>query len=1101
MDRWNEVPESSSMLDVLDANLFTGVSFEPAYIEETEKNFYRGAPPSWLNFHISDQAASNGTGTPIIKREGYEALRQKIEGRRRTGIAAVKLLHQPGCGGTTLAMQVLWDLRKTFNCAVLKGSTLDIASVAKEVVQLFTTGSWGQQRTVLLLVNDEQILENLQNSIMEEIAQQGIATRGTSPAVTILSCVRKDTVVKGENVVLKKVLSNEERQKFNDKQTELGNRYPDQCKQFHGFNIMLADSPQAYVTQACTVFRNVRSANKPRKTQLAAFLSLLNAYVPGSYLLESQCLNFLKPEEHGDVSLQDRMKPFSHLIITFQQDTTSERRVRMAHPVIAQCCTELLAQAKVDRSDTARNFLTYFCRDEVPPCLLNFIKDMLTKRETKIEENTQCGTDIKDNKGNKEKFSRLILDIKKIENRVQVNGKTQSASVLKVASNKFSENPFFPQALARFYYIEIKDYNLAEMWAERAKKRDHKNSFIADTLGQIHKNHLNSFSPRPGNLRNQTARPRRLLRLATKAIKAFKHEEKLAEDEEGPDMNKDGMRNISNVFNTRGQFGYLQVCNILYDLLVSQNEIWKKVLTCNKPMGSVLKSLGDNKLFKFNDLIKSLRDDVKRKCDFFNNYLTYSRPGMQEEDPSYIRTIASSCHRQYTEEALPDPVSGIMNEFTKDENTITAADTPERYIVALLKRWTNENNTQNNSSDLMQLIEEMSHLYKRAYAKYFRSRYLCPVLFLGKGQALGSIVPTTCDDFWLENEDATTDFFNYMKQKDKIFKDLRVQQQLFKFHGRVEEYHVCTSVGKVQIQVKANMQESVWIPREVSFYLGFTIGGLVALGIQTIKNDYGHPKQDLGQWTATEPQCTIIHGVTTYSLQSGAGQFQCSVSALRWVCKKKVRFTYQFRSWEEHTQKLNMVHCKPAGPLLDITVNEGRFDEVYLPHWICIVCSDGFQTVSDKFAVLHRDTSGNFLEQVSEVMSSHVKSLLYRFSTHGVLVRARFPVKAHCSVLIFKTKQPILTFHIHLIPCDAALRQTLEQQERDGSILIHKSNPEKPLQMLDSFSLTTNAKTKISPAEIQLGHEQANFFTVNSTSDQLMLTLKHAGEDVWSCEI
>lgn len=145
------------------------------------------------------------------------------------------------------------------------------------------------------------------------------------------------------------------------------------------------------------------------------------------------------------------------------------------------------------------------------------------------------------------------------------------------------------------------------MWANRAKQRDPQNSFIADTLGQVHKNHLKN--------KKSDAKPREILQLATKAIDAFKDEERLAENEQGTDMKEDGKTKVSRIFNSRGQFGYLQVCNLVHDQLVSQNETWKRVLTKAVPMGSVLLLLRDNKLFGFKDRINSLRDEVAKKCD------------------------------------------------------------------------------------------------------------------------------------------------------------------------------------------------------------------------------------------------------------------------------------------------------------------------------------------------------------------------------------------------------------------------------------------------------------------------------------------------------
>ncbi|KAG7239275.1 hypothetical protein INR49_029377, partial [Caranx melampygus] len=141
-------------------------------------------------------AETNEGGNPFIKRDGYDTLVQQVRQRRkRPGTSTVKLFHQPGSGGTTLAMHVLWDLRKTFRCAVLTGPTSDMSNVAEEVVHLFTAGSQGHQNTVLLLVNDEHILENLQDSIMKRIAEMQIDTY--KHVAVLLSCVRKDEVLPG----------------------------------------------------------------------------------------------------------------------------------------------------------------------------------------------------------------------------------------------------------------------------------------------------------------------------------------------------------------------------------------------------------------------------------------------------------------------------------------------------------------------------------------------------------------------------------------------------------------------------------------------------------------------------------------------------------------------------------------------------------------------------------------------------------------------------------------------------------------------------------------------------------------------------------------
>ncbi|MEQ2307603.1 hypothetical protein AMECASPLE_019957 [Ameca splendens] len=796
-----------------------------------------------------------------------------------------------------MTMQVLWDLKKTFRCAVLTDSSSDTTRVAQEVVQLFTAGSQGHQNTVLLLLNEEQILNQLHESIMMTFKEQNIVT--CMPVAILLSCVRKDVLLENEKVFLKRELSENEQKKFNEKKNELTAKYGEKIQELHGFNIMQTSFTDDYINKACEVFRSCSKARRPLKAQLAAFLSLLNAYVPGSYLLESQCLDFLRFENPTCKNImEEKMQPFGHLIVTYQQDERSERKVRMTHTLIAKCCTDILADNGVTRSDTARNLLNNFHRyqdhGDFPQYLLGFIKDMLTKREMKTKYNPSTGSEVK---GDQERFSKLILDIQKMESRVQ------SASILKVATNTFLHNPFFPQALARVYYIELKSYNLAEMWAKRAKQRDPQNSFIADTLGQVHKNHLKN--------KGQTYDSRQILQIAKKAIEAFKDEEQLAEEDmKKTDMSDDGVARFPHMFNCRGQFGFLQVCNLLYDLLVEKNENWKAVLTKNVTLCSVLQILGDNKLHRFNDLVNGLKGEVEKKAQFFDEYLTYSKISIEKNDPEYISEDTSKCQKKYVGDLPSTPVkpnvakymhelqqnraatsAGVLacmdREYSADRymditrcwkeicestnsnsdltNFILAYvlslnvgatfpfspaaliqrlkqrtplnhnDPPEQHLLALLLHWPTDSE-EKGVFDLSQRIQEMHRSYEKAYITYFRSRYLHPLFFIGKGQDLDRLVHRKVLEELDQSHQMDPDCSNKWRNEN-IFKNEKVKERHLKVEGVVRNYKVFLTIGSKQIEIEANLQRSLWRARQVYFFLGFTIRGPVAFGIQTKRPD------------------------------------------------------------------------------------------------------------------------------------------------------------------------------------------------------------------------------------------------------------------------
>ncbi|XP_036184081.1 sterile alpha motif domain-containing protein 9 isoform X5 [Myotis myotis] len=142
-----------------------------------EEDFYRGGKVSWWNFYFSSENYSS----PFVKRDKYEKLERMIhscaDSSKSTCSKIIHLYHHPGCGGTTLAMHILWELRKKFRCAVLKNKTVDFSEIGKQVTNLITYGTANHQEylPVLLLVDDfeeQGDIYLLQASIQTAIARR-----------------------------------------------------------------------------------------------------------------------------------------------------------------------------------------------------------------------------------------------------------------------------------------------------------------------------------------------------------------------------------------------------------------------------------------------------------------------------------------------------------------------------------------------------------------------------------------------------------------------------------------------------------------------------------------------------------------------------------------------------------------------------------------------------------------------------------------------------------------------------------------------------------------------------------------------------------------
>ncbi|KAK5922026.1 hypothetical protein CgunFtcFv8_019332 [Champsocephalus gunnari] len=272
----------------------------------------------------------------------------------------------------------------------------------------------------------------------------------------------------------------------------------------------------------------------------------------------------------------------------------------------------------------------------------------------------------------------------------------------------------------------------------------------------------------------------------------------------------------------------------------------------------------------------------------------------------------------------------------------------------------------------------------------------------------------------------------------------------------------------------------------------------------------GKITKDSSGWTKLEPEVnsTDEDEASTYSLKSEAGNFECSVSGLRWVCQDKVSFKYQFCSSEEPMKRMEMMRYMPAGPLIDITVISGKLSEVYLPHWICI---DDIPKILQKFAVLHIDDCGDVVEKVSEVTSSHVKLCEPVFSPRVALMKMGFPVKIHCNVLIYsKAYASCTVLHVYLTPLDPALKETIDKDNKEYKF-IRKPRPNEGLKMQQDFNLTADITAEICPEKITLSNSSQSqssiFFDVhfeNPISD-FNLTLsqlnKGKGKTCWSHKI
>ncbi|KAK2862899.1 hypothetical protein Q5P01_002432 [Channa striata] len=128
----------------------------------------------------------------------------------------------------------------------------------------------------------------------------------------------------------------------------------------------------------------------------------------------------------------------------------------------------------------------------------------------------------------------------------------------------------------------------------------------------------------------QAKQPENISAMTRVAFEGFKDVEKKAENEEGPEIKDVGPISISKSFNNRGLFGFIQVAKIAF-----------------KKMRGVQKRR----------LIKDKKKEVEAKFDFFEWYLTYSKPDMTTLEPHYFWKDVALCYKYYTNKTASESSS------------------------------------------------------------------------------------------------------------------------------------------------------------------------------------------------------------------------------------------------------------------------------------------------------------------------------------------------------------------------------------------------------------------------------------------------------------
>ncbi len=601
---------------------------------KTESEFYRGGKVKWWNFYFSEQPAAK----PFIKRDKHSKLEHMIRSQTKDPTSTcvmLNLFHHPGCGGTTMAMHVMWNLRKEFRCAVLKDNTVSKDEVAQHVAHLMKCGKseHSLKTPVLLLVEDSEETENtveLQHSLRK-------LTRETGAFVIILNCIRTKTpkvryyktVIESEYITA--ALSDNEKYAFEMKLKELQKIKSFTTENFYSFMIMKLNFDAEYVENvASNILKDFKVESK--QAQLFCILALLNSYVAEPAISRSLCEDFLgiKCALWGRESVLEKMEPYSCLLIEFgAEEYGGLKAIRFVHQHLATACVKQLEEAhNCSRADTVLDMLhcdALFKTFAVKDVFVQSMKSMLITRQRKTEDNEKDTL-----------FSPLIEDINSGK-----DGLTKIQEIFIAASERFNKDFTIPQALSRHFYLNEKNFAEAKKWANSAKAIK-ENSYTVDTVGQVARSELkHKLDCKKQEQKPCTAEDLwEYLDLASTASKAFRKAQTLAKTDDALEIEQELRRKLS-PYNISGYMGEIDTAMTVFDI-IKKLELFengdpmkdhyiqsflKGKLSCTNIQFYMKKSSNEYVaiLKDYEPFLTSLKSQVKEAFDFLEIYFTYMR--------------------------------------------------------------------------------------------------------------------------------------------------------------------------------------------------------------------------------------------------------------------------------------------------------------------------------------------------------------------------------------------------------------------------------------------------------------------------------------------
>ena len=526
---------------------------------EEEVKFYRGENVSWWNFVFPDH---------VLKRDVHVHLKRKIEealeGKHTVEdnkIGLVNIYHQPGAGATTTAKHILWDMKSTYRCCIVKQIT------DQTVEQLTTFRNYDENDDpkpplVLIENGDEEKVGELFALLQHRARIMARRSSDMKVFCVLLLCTRRTEIqsVDDTSVALKHELSAKELNWFRSRYKDLEKQFQSQTgtdpRFLISFNILKENFNLDYIHR--TAVELVKGVTNENEQKILKYLSMLNTF---DLDFQSMPISAFDPL----MTAGDRGYTICFGLTTsrgrrmnksWEQTISQPLQILLNSNTRAGLGSQLVGLSIVNPLFSAEIFS---CFNQAPETISKIVMEFLacpiftstnfSSNEVKrVVRTVMKKREEKEDTG-KVKFSPLVMKILEDENE-------EMATTVLIKGFEMIDDPMICQQIARLY-IHCKNWTLAAKYAEIATTMKPQNSFLWDTFGQVYKNQLYEkymCALQEGN-GDSDIDIEEAIAITKHALRKFQKEQEVCEIEH------------SNRVNDAGYFGELRMIIMLLDAL------------------------------------------------------------------------------------------------------------------------------------------------------------------------------------------------------------------------------------------------------------------------------------------------------------------------------------------------------------------------------------------------------------------------------------------------------------------------------------------------------------------------------------------------------